>query len=225
MTDPPSATHRSLGGPDCVRGRKLARMGRGHRRRNGRRRRERGMVRSRAVPPVEAKRLPVPAVGGRKLAIMKKGKPNEEWAGAAGIVHGRGGKWICVGAICWWDGRRDARRWISDRGPFRGRKLARMRKGELKRGMVHRTRLSLREDRFGRSRRQSLLRFWNGRAGTRHSLRFRSTWCRGGLRQVGEARSKSDHPLYELILRIALERAGERVVNGFLPTIVPIFVL
>jgi len=36
--------------------------------------------------------------------------------GAAGIVHGRGEKWICIGAIYWLDGRRGARRVGRDRG-------------------------------------------------------------------------------------------------------------
>jgi hypothetical protein len=63
--------------------------------------------------------------------------------GAAGIVRGRGGKWICMGAIYWLDGRRGALRVGGDRGrvnplsaPFAVASLARMRRGRANEGWV-----------------------------------------------------------------------------------------
>src|SRR4029077_3136418 len=56
---------------------------------------------------------------GIKLLRFRDGRTGSRRSrgrGAAGIVRGRGGKWICMGAIYWLDGRRGAQGVVSDRG-------------------------------------------------------------------------------------------------------------
>jgi len=53
----------------------------------------------------------------------------------------------------------------------------------------------------------------------------RLLWDWRNLSQVGDSRSKSDHPLHQFILGFVVEWSCNRVVDGLLPVVIPVFIL